>query len=78
MSDVGFALVALLAFLMLFGYPILFEVLNSGRTPGKAAAGLRVLSLDGGPVGFAASAIRNVLRVVDSLPSPTWSDFWPC
>jgi uncharacterized RDD family membrane protein YckC len=54
-----------LLFLLLFGYFVLFEVLNRGRTPGKAAAGLRVVRTDGGPVGFVTSATRNLLRLVD-------------
>jgi uncharacterized RDD family membrane protein YckC len=58
----------LLYFLILFGYYLLFETLNSGRTPGKAALGIHVMRLDGTPLGFAAVAIRTLLRVVDLLP----------
>jgi RDD family len=43
-------------------------VLASGRTPGKRWNGLRVVRMGGEPIGFLASAIRNVLRVVDWLP----------
>ncbi|MGI8517988.1 MAG: RDD family protein [Acidimicrobiia bacterium] len=68
MGDLGFGLVALFLFLLFFGYPILFEVLDGGRSIGKRATGLRVVSLDGGAVGFASAAIRNVLRLVDLLP----------
>jgi uncharacterized RDD family membrane protein YckC len=56
-------------FLCLFVYDILFEVFGSGRTPGKRVAGLRVVRSGGQPVGFVASAVRNVLRLVDSLPT---------
>jgi uncharacterized RDD family membrane protein YckC len=62
----AFYLVAI--FLVVFGYDIAFETLNHGRTPGKAAAGLRVLQLDGSPVGFFTSTVRNVLRIIDFLP----------
>ncbi len=55
----------IVVFAILFGYFVLFEVLNHGRTPGKAAVGLRVLRADGGPVGFMPSAVRNLLRLVD-------------
>ena len=41
---------------------------NDGRTIGKLAAGIRVVGRDGEPVGFLASAIRNILRIVDFLP----------
>ena len=55
-------------FLVQFGYDVLFETLASGRTPGKRWTGLRVVKAGGGPVGFLASALRNILRIVDSLP----------
>jgi uncharacterized RDD family membrane protein YckC len=56
------------AFLVWFGYDVAFETLGSGRTPGKRAAGLRVVRLGGEPVGFMASAVRNLLRLVDMQP----------
>ena len=49
-------------------YDVLFEVLAGGRTPGKRALGLRVVLSDGGAVGLRASAVRNVLRLVEGLP----------
>lgn len=55
-------------FLVLFGYDIAFELLDRGRTPGKRAAGIRVVGRDGGPIGFVTSAIRNLMRIVDFLP----------
>jgi uncharacterized RDD family membrane protein YckC len=56
------------AFVLWFGYDVAFETLGSGRTPGKRAAGLRVVRLGGEPVGFMASAVRNLLRLVDMQP----------
>ena len=64
----GDAAVVIITTLVLLGYDILFEVLASGRTPGKRLNGLRVVRSGGEPVGFLTSAIRNVLRVVDFLP----------
>jgi uncharacterized RDD family membrane protein YckC len=66
----GFALAiwAVLSFLLFVGYDVSFEVLNSGRTPGKRLNGLRVVREDGSPVTFATSAVRNVLRLVDIQP----------
>ena len=55
-------------FLVQFGYDVLFETLGSGRSPGKRWTGLRVVATDGSPVGFLASAVRNLLRLVDFLP----------
>jgi uncharacterized RDD family membrane protein YckC len=64
----GAAVLALLLFLLLFGYDVLFETRASGRTPGKRRAGLRVVLADGRPVTFTASALRTVVRLVDFLP----------
>ncbi|HYX89215.1 MAG TPA: RDD family protein [Gaiellaceae bacterium] len=55
-------------FLVFWGYDVAFEVLASGRTPGKRWNGLRVVLTGGQPIGFLASAARNLLRVVDWLP----------
>lgn len=64
----GVGAFTLLSFLLFAGYDILFEVLASGRTPGKRLNGLRVVRSDGSPVGFLTSAVRNSLRLVDILP----------
>lgn len=63
------AITVTLATLVFVAYDVAFEVLASGRTPGKRLNGLRVVRVGGQPVGFVTSAIRNVLRLVDLLPS---------
>jgi hypothetical protein len=63
------AVLIVLGFANLFVYDVLFEVLASGRTPGKRAGRLRVVRSGGQPVGFIASVIRNVLRLIDLLPN---------
>jgi uncharacterized RDD family membrane protein YckC len=68
LEALGSGLLALALFLIFFGYPILFEVLDGGRSIGKRATGLRVVRLDGGPIGFGAASIRNIMRLVDALP----------
>jgi uncharacterized RDD family membrane protein YckC len=68
-GGVAVAVWALISFLVVTGYDIFFEVRNSGRTPGKALNGLRVVRVEGHPVGFLTSAIRNVIRPIDFLPS---------
>jgi len=65
---VASALWALGFFVVFWGYDVAFEVLNSGRTPGKAMNGLRVVRESGAPVTFGPSAVRNVLRIIDILP----------
>lgn len=67
-SALGIALFSLLSFLAFFGYGVLFETLASGRTPGKRVTGLRVIRSGGRPVGFTASAVRNLVRLIDFLP----------
>ena len=64
----GSVVVLLASFLVFAAYDVLFEVFASGRTPGKRLNGLRVVRVDGSPVTFFTSAIRNVLRLVDILP----------
>lgn len=49
-------------------YPVLFEVLRDGQTPGKKSLGLTVLHHDGAPVGWTASILRNLVRFADFLP----------
>lgn len=64
----GMGLYLLWLFVLMWGYPIAFEVLQHGQTPGKRALGLRVVAADGAPVGWLASIVRNLMRTVDMLP----------
>jgi len=64
----GQGLYLILLFLIFWAYPILFEVLWDGQTPGKKAMSLRVVNGDGAPVGWLAAITRNLLRTVDMLP----------
>jgi len=53
---------------VVWGYPILFETLWNGQTPGKRMFDLRVVNANGTPVTWLASITRNLLRVADMLP----------
>ena len=64
---IGIALFGLVAFALFFGYDIAFEVLASGRTPGKRWTGLRVVRSGGQPVSLLPSVVRNLLRLVDGI-----------
>jgi len=56
------------AFLVFYvGYHVVFEVAGGGRTIGRRAAGLRVVTDSGAPVGLRASLIRNVLRILEGI-----------
>ena len=57
------------AALIYFLYHPVLEVLWKGRTPGKRYAGVRIMGADGMPPGSGALVIRNVFRLVDSLPA---------
>lgn len=50
---------------VLVGYPTIFEALWRGRTPGKVAVGLRVVSGEGGPVGWSESSMRAIAGLVE-------------
>ena len=49
------------------GYYIVCEAMFSA-TPGKAMNGLRVVSVDGSPLGLGSIVVRNLLRLIDVLP----------
>jgi uncharacterized RDD family membrane protein YckC len=68
-QNAAVAIYVVAAFLVFWGYDVAFEVLASGRTPGKRWNGLRVVLAGGQPIGFLASAARNLLRLIDWLPS---------
>jgi uncharacterized RDD family membrane protein YckC len=62
------AIVIIGVFVIFYGYFMIFEALWNGQTPGKRLVGLRVLSVTGRPVHAGEAILRNLLRVVDSLP----------
>lgn len=55
-------------FVTMWLYPVLFEVLWRGQTPGKRMFKLQVVSDNGAPVGWSISLLRNLLRLADGLP----------
>jgi uncharacterized RDD family membrane protein YckC len=64
------ALLSLLpAALSYFLYHPILEVIMRGRTPGKRMAGLRIVNRNGGAPSTTALLIRNIFRVIDSLPA---------
>jgi uncharacterized RDD family membrane protein YckC len=63
------ALYALINFLIYWGYYVLFEYLWNGQTPGKRLVHIRVVRTDGNPAGMVEVMVRNLVRIVDFLPS---------
>src|SRR6185437_2879275 len=73
MSDAwAAAIIVMVQFAILWGYYVLSEGLFDGRTIGKRLLGLRVVRDGGYSVGFAASAVRNLMRIVDLQPLFTY------
>jgi uncharacterized RDD family membrane protein YckC len=68
LEGVGSGLAFLASFVVIWFYPVVFELLKDGSTPGKSVLGLQVLRANGLPIDAAASLIRNLLRVVDMMP----------
>ena len=66
-SGVGSALASLISLILGFGYFIYMEG-QRGATVGKMALGLRVVRMDGTPITMNEAVIRNLLRIIDSLP----------
>jgi uncharacterized RDD family membrane protein YckC len=64
-ATLAVVLTLLFTFLILVGYPVAMETLWSGRTLGKAAMGLRVVTQEGGPIRFRHAAIRGILGLVE-------------
>lgn len=69
LGNMGGGVFLIAAFVTEWFYPVLFEVIGNGATPGKRLFGLRVLHDDGTPVGWVASTLRNLLRFADLMPN---------
>ena len=63
------AAITFVLFLLFWGYFALFEAFWHGQTPGKRAMHLRVLKDAGRQITLFESLARNLLRVLDYLPS---------
>ena len=67
------AIFVLAVFCVIWGYYVLFEGLADGQTPGKRLLRLRVVRDGGYSVTFGASAVRNLVRLVDIQPIPSYA-----
>ena len=57
------------AAIIYFLYHPIVEVMTRGQTPGKRMAGVRILDRNGGQPSTTALLLRNVFRLIDSLPA---------
>jgi len=69
LGGLGGGVMLMVMFVLLWLYPVLFETLWNGQTLGKRVLGLRVVAVNGAPVGWMAAFVRNLLRTVDMLPA---------
>lgn len=60
-------LLFLMPIVSFFLYNILFDLLNTGQTPGKLAMGLKVVRLDGKEPEWPDVVLRALLHLVDSM-----------
>lgn len=65
----GVVATLLLTFLVWYAYYPFFEMRWNGRSPGKTVMRMRVIKGDGQPIDLPASLIRNLIRIIDLLPS---------
>ncbi|MDZ4264582.1 MAG: RDD family protein [Mycobacterium sp.] len=64
-SALSAAVLIIFTVLALVGYPLIFETATRGRTLGKMAMGLRVVSDDGGPERFRQALFRALAGVIE-------------
>jgi uncharacterized RDD family membrane protein YckC len=65
---VGTGVLLIVVFLILWLYPVIFELTPAAATPGKRAMGIQVMMANGLPLTPAGCLIRNLMRAVDMLP----------
>ncbi|GHH99073.1 RDD family protein [Neobacillus kokaensis] len=68
-STVAIAIVIIVIFIVNYGYFFFFEFFSGGRTLGKKVVGIRVIQDNGHSITLLSSFIRNILRLIDSLPT---------
>ena len=56
---------SLLTFSFLLVIPAVTETVWNGRTPGKKLLGLRVVTTEGGPIGFRQALVRGLLQLME-------------
>lgn len=68
MGTLAFYIIILPTSIIYFLYHPILEVALKGRTPGKRAAGIRVVTTEGQTPDASALLVRNIFRLIDSLP----------
>lgn len=68
-NRVVLAIYLIITFVIFWGYYIFSEGLMNGQTLGKRMVGIRVIRSNGLPVSISEVLIRNLVRIVDFLPT---------
>lgn len=68
LGEFGQGILLVCIFLLEWFYPVFFEVLKNGATPGKKRMSIRVVNDNGTPVSWSTSITRNLLRAADFAP----------
>jgi len=68
-DSVMVAVTIIILFLLNWGYFFAYEYFSGGRTIGKKIIGIRVIQENGHSITLLSSFIRNLLRIIDSLPA---------
>ncbi|HEX6373677.1 MAG TPA: stage II sporulation protein M [Longimicrobium sp.] len=70
---IGLGLTILAGFVLMWGYFVFYEGLRDGQTPGKRRMGIRVVHDGGFPVTVRGAAVRNLMRLIDIQPAPSFA-----
>ncbi|MEH7502632.1 RDD family protein [Neobacillus drentensis] len=68
-NSLPIAITIIALFLVNWGYFFACEFFSGGRTLGKKLMGIRVIQENGHSITLLSSFIRNLLRIIDSLPT---------
>lgn len=68
-NSLPIAITIIALFLVNWGYFFVFEFFSGGRTLGKKLMGIRVIQENGHSITLLSSFIRNLIRIIDSLPT---------
>ena len=69
-TELSRAVAGFVLFLVVFLYPLISEMVSRGRTIGKMAIGLRVVTIEGAPIRFRHAVLRAMGGLVDKWVPP--------
>lgn len=69
MNSLPLAITIIALFIINWGYFFALEFFSGGRTIGKKLIGIRVIQDNGHSITLLSSFIRNLIRIIDSLPT---------